>query len=165
MSSLKRNILASYISQIYVTLVGIVMVPMYVKYMGVEAYGLVGFYAMLQAWFMLLDMGLTPTMSREVARFRGAATDAASLRRLLRTLEGIFASVALLGAILLMLGAGSIATSWLKVQYLSLDEVRHTIMLMALIVALRWVCGLYRGVITGFEYLVWLSGFNIAIAT
>ena len=33
------------------------MVPLYVRYMGVEAYGLVGFYAMLQGWFMLLDMG------------------------------------------------------------------------------------------------------------
>ena len=56
--SLKRNILANYVGQLYVTLIGILLVPMYVKYMGAEAYGLVGFYAMLQAWFMLLDMGL-----------------------------------------------------------------------------------------------------------
>ena len=47
--SLQRNILASFASQIYVTLIGIVMVPMYVRYMGPEAYGLVGFFAMLQA--------------------------------------------------------------------------------------------------------------------
>ncbi|MGH9879537.1 MAG: oligosaccharide flippase family protein, partial [Nitrososphaerales archaeon] len=67
--SLKRNIIANYASQIYVTLIGIVMVPLYVRYMGAEAYGLVGFFAMLQAWFQLLDMGLTPTMARETARF------------------------------------------------------------------------------------------------
>ena len=163
--SLRRNILANYVGQIYVTLIGILLVPMYVKYMGVEAYGLVGFYAMLQGWFMLLDMGLTPTMARETARFRGGATDALSLRRLLRALEGIFFGVALLGAIAMMAGAGYIATSWLKVQQLPLEEVQHAIMLMAVIVALRWVCGLYRGVITGFERLVWLSGFNIAVAT
>lgn len=54
--SLKKNILANYLSQIYVSLVGIVMVPVYVKYMGAEAYGLIGFYAMLQAWFQLLDV-------------------------------------------------------------------------------------------------------------
>ena len=163
--SLKRNILASYISQIYVTLIGIIMVPMYVRYMGAEAYGLVGFFAMLQAWFQLLDMGLTPTMARETARFSGGATDALSLRRLLRALEGIFVGVAVLGAATLLAGSGVIAESWLKVQQLPLIEVQHAIMLMAVIVALRWVCGLYRGAINGFERLVWLSGFNIAIAT
>ena len=72
--SLKRNILANYASQLYVTIIGIVMVPLYIKYMGSEAYGLVGFFSMLQAWFGLLDMGLTPTMSREAARFNGGVT-------------------------------------------------------------------------------------------
>lgn len=141
------------------------MVPFYVKYMGAEAYGLVGFFAMLQAWFQLLDMGLTPTMARETARFQGGGTDALSLRRLLRALEGIFICVAVVGAIVLIAGASTIAGNWLKVQQLPLSEVEHAIMLMALIVAMRWVCGLYRGAINGFERLVWLSGFNAAIAT
>ena len=88
--SLKKNILANYISQIYVAIIGIIMVPLYIKYMGSEAYGLVGFFSMLQAWFMLLDMGLTPTMARETARFRGGATDALSYRRLVRALERYF---------------------------------------------------------------------------
>lgn len=163
--SLKQNILANYVSQIYVTLIGIAMVPMYVRYMGAEAYGLVGFFAMLQTWFQLLDMGLTPTMARETARFNGGVSDALSLRRLLRALEGIFIGVAVLGCVAMMAGSGAIANSWLKVQQLPLDEVKHAIMLMAATVALRWICGLYRGAITGFERMVWLSGFNIAVAT
>lgn len=133
--------------------------------MGAEAYGLVGFFAMLQAWFQLLDMGLTPTMARETARFQGGGTDALSLRRLLRALEGIFIGVALVGTLVLMTGASWIAAHWLKVQQLPLVEVERAIMLMALIVAMRWVCGLYRGAINGFERLVWLSGFNAAVAT
>src|SRR5258705_6676218 len=108
--SLKRNILSSYASQFYVTVIGIIMVPTYVKYMGAEAYGLVGFFAMLQAWFQLLDVGLTPTMSRETSRYRGGATDALSLRRLLRALEGLFIAVALLGAAPLISVAASIAS-------------------------------------------------------
>ena len=47
---------------------------------------LVGFFAMLQAWFQVLDMGLTPTMAREAARFNGGAIDAMHLRRLLRVI-------------------------------------------------------------------------------
>lgn len=162
---LKSNILASYASRLYTTLIAIVMLPMYVRYMGAEAFGLVGFFAVLQAWFQLLDMGLTPTMAREAARFQGGATDALSLRRLLRALEGIFIAVALLGATAMMAGASAIASDWLKVEQLPLQEVQRAIILMAAIVALRWVCTLYSGAITGLEHLVWLSGFNIVIAT
>lgn len=163
--SVRHNILANYASQIYVTLIGIFMVPNYVHYMGAEAYGLVGFFAMLLAWFQLLDMGLTPTLTRETARFNGGATNALSLRRLLRALEGIFICIALLGSAAMMAGSSAIASSWLNVQFLPIAEVKHAIMLMAIVVALRWICGLYRGVISGFEQLVWLSAFNIAIAT
>lgn len=141
------------------------MVPLYVSYMGVEAYGLVGFFAMLQVWFQLLDVGLTPTMARETARYNGGASDAQSLRRLLRAMEGIFVGIALLGGTAGVIGADAIGRSWLKVQQLPLSEVEQAIRLMAGIIALRWVCGLYRGAINGFERLVWLSGFNIAIAT
>jgi O-antigen/teichoic acid export membrane protein len=163
--SFKRNVVASYVGQIYVTLIAIVMVPMYVRYMGVEAYGLVGFFAMLQVWFNLLDMGLTPTMARETARFNGGATDPGALRDLLRAMEGIFTAVAVLGAASLIASSGAIAGNWLKVQQLPLIEVQHSIMLMAAIVALRWISALYRGVVNGFERLVWLSGFNILMAT
>lgn len=141
------------------------MVPIHVRYLGVEAYGLVGFFAMLQAWFQLLDVGLSPTMARETARFQGGATDALSLRRLLRALETLFVGIGVLGAVAIVAGANAIASGWLKVQQLPLAEVRHAIMLMAVIVALRWICGLYRGTITGFERLIWLNGFNSAVAT
>ena len=163
--SLKKNILASYATQIYVTLVGILILPMYLKYMGAEAYGLVGFFTMLQAWFNLLDMGLTPTVARETARFRGGATDALSYRRLLRALQLIFFAVALLGGGAMFVFSGLIADGWLKVQTLPLAQVQLALQLMAVGVALRWMSGLYRGCISGSERLVWLGGFNAFVAT
>ena len=163
--SLTKNILANYVSQIYVTLIGIVMLPLYIKYMGAEAYGLVGFFAMLQAWFNLLDMGLTPTMARETARFRGGATDALSYRRLVRALEGVFLTVALVGGTAMFYASGYIAHDWLQASQLSLAEVQVAVQLMAIIIAMRWMCGLYRGAISGSERLVWLSGFNSMIGT
>lgn len=163
--SLKKNILASYASQIYVTLVGILILPLYLKYMGAEAYGLVGFFTMLQAWFNLLDMGLTPTVARETARFRGGATDALSYRRLLRALQLIFFAVALLGGGAMFVFSGLIADGWLKVQTLPLAQVQLALQLMAIGVALRWMSGLYRGCISGSERLVWLGGFNAFVAT
>lgn len=163
--SLKRNILANYVSQIYVTLVGIVMVPLYLKYMGAEAYGLVGFFSMLQAWFNLLDMGLTPTMARETARFRGGAMDALAFRRFVRALEGIFFVVAILGVGVLLLLSGQIATNWLTSRQLPISEVQRSVQMMTIAIAFRWMSGLYRGQISGSERLVWLSGYNIVMAS
>ncbi|MFC4930076.1 oligosaccharide flippase family protein [Massilia sp. GCM10023247] len=164
-SSIKRNIAVNYASQIYVTLVGIAMVPVYLQYMGAEAYGLVGFFVMLQAWFQLLDFGLTPTMAREIARFRGGAGSAASLRELLRALEAVFFGIALLGGIALVFGSGTIANSWLKVDRLPLAEVAHAVSLMGIAAALRLVSGLYRGAVSGFECMSWLGGVNAFFAT
>lgn len=164
--SLKRNIIASYASQIYVTLVGILILPLYLQYMGVEAYGLVGFYTMLQVWFNLLDMGLTPTVARETARFRGGTTDdALRYRRLLRGLQVMFFAIALLGGSMMYAFSDSIAERWLNAQTLPLEQVRLALQLMAIGVALRWVSGFYRGYLLGAEQLVWLAGFNSFFAT
>lgn len=163
--SLKKNVIANYVSQLYVTAVGILILPLYIKYMGAEAYGLVGFFTMLQAWFALLDLGLTPTIGRETARYRGGAMSALAYRQLFRALSLIFASIALVGGCGLWLFAEVIATRWLKVSELPMSEVILAVQIMAISVALRWMGGLYRGVISGSERLIWLSAFNALIAT
>ena len=163
--SVKYNVAANYISQFYVMLIGIVMAPVYLHYMGVEAYGLIGFFTMMSAWFQILDFGLTPTLIRETARFRGGASSATALRGFLRVLEVIFGAISLTGAAAIILGANLIATHWLKVQHLPIREVANAAILMGLSMPMRWVSGLYRSVINGFERQVWLGGYNIIIAT
>ena len=162
---LAKNVVANYVSQIYVTLISILLLPMYIKYMGSEAYGLVGFFAMLQAWFNLLDIGLTPTIGRETARYNGGAMTAISFRRLYRALNVIFVSISIVGGGVLFLLSELIVTRWLNLENLPVNDVIIAVEIMAISVALRWMTGLYRGVITGSEKLIWLSGFNTLIAT
>ena len=163
--SLKKNIVASYASQIYITAVGILTLPLHIKYMGAEAYGLVGFFAMLQAWFNLLDMGLIPAISREAARYKGGATDLHSLRQLLRTLEGLFFAIAIIGSLGIILTSNYLANEWFDAKTLSTEEIEKSIFIMSIIIAFRWVSGLYRGMISGLEHFVWLSWVNAIIAT
>jgi O-antigen/teichoic acid export membrane protein len=161
----KRNIIASYASQIYSTLLGITILPMYLKYMGAETYGLIGLFTMLQVWFNLLDIGLTPTVARETARLRAGASDTLSYRRLLRALQIIFFSVALAGGSVLFYFSGDIAAEWLHVQSLPLTQVQLSLQFMSIAVALRWMAGLYRACISGSEEIAWLGGFNALMAT
>lgn len=164
-SSLKLNVLASYASQIYLIVISIAILPIYMKYMGAEAYGLVGFFAMLQGLFALLDFGLTPTISRQTAQYNAGAVAALEFRQLFRSLSLIFAFIAIVGGGLLFYFNGYIAEHWLKIENLTIADVLFCLQIMAICVALRWMTGLYRGVISGFEHIVWLSISNIFIAT
>ena len=164
-ASVTHNVFANYVAQVYVGGIGIVMAPIYLSDMGREAYGLIGFFTMMTAWFQLLDMGLTPTVVRETARYRGGAIGINQLRALLRALEMIFGGASLVGAAVIVIFAGLIATHWLRVQQEPISVVSEAITLMGLAVPLRWISSLYRGVINGFERQVWLSGFNILVAT
>ena len=165
MSLLKKNIVYNYVSQLYVTLTSILLLPFYLKYMGAEAYGLIGFFAMLQAWFMVLDLGLTPTISRETARYMGGSTDPTSFLRLYRALSVIFILIAFIGGLTLFLLSNSTANNWLTFTSISIYDVEFCLKIIAVIVALRWITGLYRGIVSGAEKLVWLSLFNIIVAT
>src|SRR5204863_3614200 len=143
-SSLRRNIFVNYVSQVYVALIGIVMVPLYLKYMGIEAYGLVGFFAMVQAWSQVLDFGLSPTLGREAAKFNAGVTAAGSLNMFLRLLEIIFGvfGVAII-ALSWALGPW-VAESWLKLDALAPADVARCVGVVGIVLGLRLVSGVYR---------------------
>ncbi|MFO1468938.1 MAG: oligosaccharide flippase family protein [Steroidobacteraceae bacterium] len=162
---MRWNVAAAYVSQIYSALIGIVMIPQYLKYMGTEAYGLIGVFAILQICVQSLDMGITPTLSREAARSQSGATSALTLRRLLRSFEIIFL---LIGALILLgatSGSSYLAIRWLNGSELSSGSIQRSLVLMAGIAWLRWFAGLYRGIVNGLQQQVWHSGVNILVST
>lgn len=163
--SFRRNVVASYASQLYVTLLGIAILPLYLRHMGEESYGLISFFSLLQSWFGLLDLGLTPTISRETARFHGGTLSARAFRQLFRALASLFFVIAVSGGLLLFFASNWIAHRWLRFEHLPLSQVVLALEIMAASIALRWLSGLYRGVVSGAEQLAWLSGFNAVIAT
>ncbi|WP_339438655.1 oligosaccharide flippase family protein [Pseudomonas sp. EA_15y_Pfl1_P104] len=163
--SLKKNIIVNYISYIYITFVGVLVLPLYIKYMGAEAYGLIGFFTVLQAWFALLDLGLTPTVGRETARYRAGAISDIDFLRLFRALHCLFFVLALSGGIIVFLSSSVIVNSWLNLQVISPSEAGYVVKIMACCISFRWMCGLYRGVISGNENMVWLGYFGVILAT
>ena len=79
--SLKWNASANFIGLCYTTIIGIVILPLYLQYLGAEAFGLVGFFTVLHAWMQLLDMGMSPMLSRQAAQARGGAIDFFELKK------------------------------------------------------------------------------------
>ena len=47
MTTIRKNIIANYSGKTWAAVVNLACIPFYIKYMGMEAYGLVGFFALL----------------------------------------------------------------------------------------------------------------------
>lgn len=162
---LKKNILANYLGQGWTVLMGLAFIPLYIKYLGIEAYGLIGVFAMLQAWMMMLDMGMTPTLSREMARYSAGARSAESILDLLRSFEWICVGLAVLIVLFVWLLAPLLSNSWLKVEKLPVDTVIQAVSVMGFVIAARLWEEVYRGVIRGMQRQVWLNGAQAVLAT
>jgi len=162
---MKRVLIASYASQAYISLIGVIFMPIYMRYMGPEAFGLVGFFLMLQAWLQLLDLGMSSTLSREMSLYRAGALDVVAAWQRLRSLEWLLGLLALAALAALMFSQNAIATRWLRLEHLSSNEVAHCIGAMAVAAALRWLMGLYRAGLIGLERQMWVIGAGSLSAT
>lgn len=161
----KRNLIANYLGQGWIALMGLAFIPLYIKYLGIEAYGLIGLFVVLQAWLALLDMGMTPTLGREMARFTGGGHSAVSIRDLLRSVEWIAAGMALLLALGIWAASGWLASDWLRAEKLSVNAVAKAFAIMGVVTALRFVEGIYRNCIMGLQRQALFNAVNAALAT
>lgn len=161
---MRLNLLAGLASSAWTALVMLAVVPLYLKYLGIEAYGLIGFFATTQALLQLLDMGLAPTINREVAR-SSASGNLQEAGKLLHTLAVIYWGMAGLIALLIFVLAPLIAEYWLQSKNIPPQTVKHAMMLMGLVVACRFPVGLYQGAIMGAQRLAVSSSINIVMVT
>jgi O-antigen/teichoic acid export membrane protein len=144
---------------------GLVFVPLYIRFLGIEAYGMMGIFAALLAIFGLLDMGQSATVTREMARLVVQREKAQDMHDLLRTLEIPYWAVGLLIGIIVILSSPFIAYRWVNPENLSPKTVQTAIMIMGLAVAFQWPISFYSGGLIGLQRQVLLSSINALMAT
>ena len=163
--SLKKNIIANYLGQGWIALMHLAFIPIYIQYLGMEAYGLIGIFATLQASLTLLDMGMTPTLNREMARYTAGSHTPQSIRELLRSLELLCIGLAFFIAVSTWVASAWIAENWLRAEHLPLSTVSSAIASMGLVAALRFIESIYRGAILGLQTHAWLNVVTAISAT
>lgn len=142
------NMAVAVANSVVVVLISLIALPFYLRFLGMEAYGLIGFYATLQTVLQVLDLGLAPTVSREIAH--GAETG--GQRRsasLLRTLGVVYLGIAVAIAATIALVAPWIGAHWLQAKALSESTVTQAVALMGVNLACRWPISLYQGALIG----------------
>ena len=162
--TLSRNLIAGLISSAWSALIGLAAIPFYLQYLGIESYGLIGFFITTQSLLLLLDMGMSSTVNREVAR-HSASGSLEKASNLLHSLAVIYWSVAFLIAALILASSSLIAEYWLKSSQLPVQTISNAVMLMGVVIACRWPIGLYQGALIGAQRLVIVSVVNITMVT
>ena len=164
-TELRRNVAANMVGRAWTTVLGVIFIPVYLKFLGMEAYGLVGFFATLHGVFGLLDLGLGATINRELARLSASARPHDDQRTLLRTLEICYWGISLAAGGLVLLLAPTIAHDWVHVSRLSPLAVERGVRLMGLILALQLPFAFYQSALMGLQRQVALNAIVIAAAT
>jgi O-antigen/teichoic acid export membrane protein len=159
-----RNFLAGLSSSAWSAVVTLICVPFYVRFLGLEAYGLVGFFIMMQSILQLLDLGIAPTVNREVAR-ADASGDIGRAGVMLRPIAAITWLIAALIALVLTLASPLIGRWWLNPDALATHTVEWATALIGLSIAARWPIGVYQGVLMGAQRLTTVSAIGVVMTS
>ena len=165
MASVKVNIIANIIGRFWAAAITILLIPQYIKYLGIESYGLVGFYATLIGTMSVLDMGLSTTLSRELAKQKAGNRSPKDIRDLTFSLELIYWGIGLLICLIIVLASGFITEYWVNAEQLPATTIRNTVTLMGLVILFQWPINLYDGGLRGLEELVLSNTITVIMAT
>ncbi|MFA7062233.1 MAG: oligosaccharide flippase family protein [Pedobacter sp.] len=163
--SLKKNVIANFSGGVWSALMGIAFVPFYIRLMGAESYGLIGVFFSIQTMLAVLDLGLSQTLGREMARLSVDRKNAQLMVDTARTLEIIYWVVAIGVVALIAIFSDFIAYRWLNPELLSRKTLQEALWVVAIVVGLRWPVALYMGGLNGLQRQVDVNIISAVFAT
>jgi len=149
-----RNLLGNFAGRGIGAALSLLLVPVYIRFLGIEAYGLVGFFLVLQSVTSVLILGLGYTTNREIAIRVADDRRRSETRDLLRTVESIYWPIGIAVGSIIFLAAPLIARRWLKSDTLSTNVLQTAIALMGVTIALQWPYSMYENAMHGVQRFV-----------
>lgn len=163
MSLVKRNIFANLIGGALLTVLTVIITPLQINILGMAAYGIVGFISTLQIAFTAFDLGLSSTITRELAIDNTPKKIGST--QLLRTASTIFWLTAVVIGTLVASLSGEMAQRWFKAQTVDVQLIEQSLQVIALYLALRWPVSLYTGVLIGLQRMDLLNAVKVVTAS
>jgi len=159
---IKSNMLANYIGKMWSIASIYLFVPLYIKYLGIDAYGVIAFHSALLGILFIADAGLSSAFAREVAT---RSRNQSELGALLRSLEGVYIAIVFVIASGVGLASGWISTSWLTPsQEIPASLLQSSIILMGATAAIQVAMSLYNGGLMGADRHAMANSFQIGFS-
>lgn len=164
-SLVAKSIVANFAGKIWAVIINLAFVPLFIKFLGIEAYGLMGVFISLMSLLAALDLGLSSTLNRELARLAVTKDAEDESRNLVRTLEILYWVVGIILSIGVIVLAPFIAHKWIQTQQIPTASVEHAIIIMGIIIAIQWPSSLYGGGLAGLQRQVLLNGIRMTFGS
>jgi O-antigen/teichoic acid export membrane protein len=146
-----KNTIWTLLAGVWAGFLIVLTTPWFVARLGLEGYGLLGLWLMMQVMMGLLDFGLGSTLIKEFADSRQDHELLEYKRDLLRTLERAYWGISATITLILYMASGWIAVRWLQSHTLPSSYVSHAIRLMALALGIQFPCTLYLNGLAGLQ--------------
>jgi O-antigen/teichoic acid export membrane protein len=169
-TQLQRDLAANIGARFWSMLLNLAAVPIYLRHLGAEAYGLIGMMVLLENVSALMDSGLGMTLNRELARrTAGASTEdpgAVDTRRdFLATLQLVHVTLAVVCGLVVFFTAPLIARHWVQAKTLDPVMITKCLRWMGLSVAAAVLFSFYQGGMFGVRRQVAINMLVIGFAT
>lgn len=160
-SVLAKQLAANYIGEIWVTLAQFAIIPVYIHYLGVEAYGLIGVYTTLTAFAALSNLGITPAFGRGVSRLSGIEGGSFQIRSFIWTLEIVYWGICVGATFVGMMWLSAPVSDWVNPGSFDVTFIRHIVVLMFAQIGLQLMVGFYTGGLLGMHCHILVNLINI----
>jgi O-antigen/teichoic acid export membrane protein len=148
---LLTGLIANFAGQGISAIANFAFIPAYISLLGIEAYGLIGLFAVVLTAASLLDAGMTPTLNREMASFHVGQRNATDMRNLLFSVLLLCVAALIVATVLGLVTAPLLARVWLPPSNLPREVVHQSLLLMIVVATLRVIEGMLRGVLLGLQ--------------
>jgi len=162
---IRRALVISILSRGWAAVLSLLAVPLYLRFIGVEAYGVLGLFTSFSILLGFLDLGLGATLTRELAKISARTGTLADSRDVVRTFELAYAFIALLIGLIVIACSEPVAQHWVQAQALDRSEIAHALALAGGALACQWPTNLYSAGLAGVHRQAQLGIATIVFAT
>lgn len=162
--SIKTNLALTYSARIYIAVISVLIIPLIIDAVGADAYGLIGFFSVLQSCLMILDGGVGGSLTRETAKAYQNEYAFKAFIKLFQKITLFFGGVSLSVIFVAWFVSPYLATSWIK-TVLPYETVLISVICMFFVFSMRYMQGPFRSFIVGLEHHKTLSLINFTLAT
>lgn len=164
-TSLKANIIANFAGNGWSALIGILFVPIYLKYIGPEGYGLIGIFSSLQLVLSLMDGGLSITLNKEMSRLSVLPGKEQQMHNLVKTLGTVYWFMAFVAGVIALGLSPFLARYWVQPKDLSVQTITYAFLLLSISLTFQLPINFYTGGLQGLQRQVILNTIRIIFTT
>ena len=159
--SVVSNLIANYGTTVSGSVLSLLFTPIYISYLSIEAYGIIGFISSIMIFINILDLGMGQTVNREMAKFHKDSSQVNYLNNLVFSLQSIYITVGIVCSLLIVFAAPTLATKWFNAERLSPQLITNAFIILGITIACRWPYSFFASALRGMHFQVLLNSNEI----